>query len=267
MNRALSLSAIAVASLATASADAQFLGWTMTSRTVSVSNTYLVNVFAVVQNETDVLINVFGPLSNPSNGIITTTSPGGFLQGTGAQSVFAPSGSQSWTTLDSFLTIGGGYNSSTGVWSANASTLGDPLWNRAYFDTGIGESVTVNAFGTPSNGTGFVNPYVSYVPQSAGWFHQGSVDPLTHPGRARSLAGIEDIRVANSQGAAAGQFGVLVAQFYMLDNLDLNFRMSATVRLADGNTESKNAEVVLPAPGGIAILGVAGVIGARRRRH
>ncbi|MFM9144405.1 MAG: hypothetical protein ACKORL_03300, partial [Phycisphaerales bacterium] len=114
------IAALGAASLA-ATASADFVGWTANVRTVS--GGFLVNVFAVVDNSTDVLLNVAGGSPGlPSAGYVRTNSSGGFLQGTGAQSVFAPSGSQNWTTLDSFLTVGGGFNTTTNAWLGNSAT-------------------------------------------------------------------------------------------------------------------------------------------------
>jgi hypothetical protein len=95
-------------------ANADFIGWTANVR--NVSGGYLINVFAVTDNSTDVILNVYGGTpGTPGAGFITTNSAGGFKQGAGAQGVWAPSGSQNWTTLDSFLTVGGSFNTITGT--------------------------------------------------------------------------------------------------------------------------------------------------------
>lgn len=94
--------------ICTCAASADFVGWTATAR--SVSGGMLVNVFAVTNSATDRLISVYG--GRPSNpGFISTNSPGGFLQGAGALGAFRPDGNQSWETADSFMTIGGGFDS------------------------------------------------------------------------------------------------------------------------------------------------------------
>lgn len=258
--------AVALAGSLASVSQAGFVGWTATVREVPVSGGYLVNVFAVTDNATDVLLNVFGGTAgNPNAGFITTTSHGGFLQGGGAQAQFAPAGSQSWTTLDSFLTVGGGFNSSTGAWTANSSTVGDPPWLRSYFDSAVGDTVQVNAFNTPSNGDGFTNPYVSYIPETAGWFFAGATDPATSPGRSRSLAGLTNRVASSNAAAAAGTLGVMVAQFYLLDD-QLSWRMGATVRQSDGSTSVNTFSLVVPAPGAVALLAAAGLVGTRRRR-
>jgi MYXO-CTERM domain-containing protein len=264
------IAALGAASLA-ATASADFIGWTSNVR--SVSGGYLVNVFAVVDNSTDVLLNVAGGSPGlPTAGYVRTNSTGGFLQGTGTQSVFAPSGSQSWTTLDSFLTVGGGYSTTTGNFTGNGATAGDPPWNVTYTDTDVGESVTVNAFNTQSNETGFTNRYTNNVPATGGWFIAGSSSP------ARNLSVLANRLYSSSAAAAAGNAGMMVAQLYVADlslagsrefGKVIEWKMSATVRRLDGSTSNQSFQFVIgevvPAPGALAILGLAG-LAARRRR-
>ena len=264
------IAAFGAASLA-ASASADFVGWTANVR--NVSGGVLVNVFAVVNNSTDVLLNVAGGSPGlPTAGYIRTNASGGFLQGAGAQSVFAPSGSQGWTTLDSFLTIGGGYSTTTGNFSANGATAGDPPWNVTYFDTDIGENVTVSGFNTPSNTSGFTNRYTNNIPATAGWFVAGSSSP------ARNLSVLTNRLYSSSAAAATATAGMMVAQLYV-SNLSLaggstfgtviEWKMSATVKRLDGSTSNASFEFVIgelvPAPGALAILGLAGLTARRRR--
>jgi MYXO-CTERM domain-containing protein len=257
------IAAFGAASLA-ASASADFVGWTANVRTVT--GGYLVNVFAVVNNSNDVLLNVAGGSPGlPSAGYVRTNSAGGFLQGTGAQAVFAPSGNQNWSTLDSFLTVGGGFNTTSGAWLANSATQGDPPWNVTYTDTETGDPTTVSGFNTQSNDTGFNNRYTNNVPATAGWFVAGSSSP------ARSLAGLTN-RVASSGGAAAtGNAGMMVAQLFVAElgnGKNIEWKMSATVRRTDNTTSNASFQFVIdqvPAPGALAILALAGLTARRRR--
>ena len=250
-------STVASAALASA-ASAEFLGWTANSR--AVSGGFLVNVYAVVSSSSDVLLNVYGGTAGtPSAGSITTGAAGGFKQGAGAQSVWAPSGSQSWTTLDSFLTIGGGLTS-TGNWTGNSATAGDPPWNVTYFDTALEENVTVNAFSTQSNADGFTNPYTNVIPATGGFFLAGASS------QARSLATLTN-RIASSNAAAAsGSLGMMIGQFY-LASLDLTLtNMGVSVNQGTGTPVNQGVfNLVIPAPGAIALLAVAGVASRRRR--
>jgi MYXO-CTERM domain-containing protein len=259
-----SLFVSSVASLTLASAaSADFVGWTSSVRTVT--GGYLVNIFAATNNSTDVILNVYGGTEGqPSAGSITTNSAGGFLQGAGTQGVWAPVGSQNWTTLDSFLTIGGGFNTTSQAFLANGNTAGDPPWNVTYTDTDTGETASANAFNTASNASGFENPYLNNIPATGGFFIAGTTSP------ARSLAALGANRNASSNAAAAAaSFGMLVGQFYVaqLSSEAVKFtNMGATLRRSDNSLSQAAFNVTVPAPGALALLGVAGLASGRRRR-
>jgi hypothetical protein len=244
-------------------ANADFIGWTANVR--NVSGGYLINVFAVTDNSTDVILNVYGGTpGTPGAGFITTNSAGGFKQGAGAQGVWAPSGSQNWTTLDSFLTVGGGFNTTTQTFLGNGNTAGDPPWNVNYTDTDTGETATANAFNTASNASGFENPYLNNIPATGGFFIAGTSSP------ARSLAALGANRNASSNAAAAAAgFGMLVGQFYVaqlgVDSVKFT-NMGATLRRSDNSLSQAAFNIsVIPAPGALALLGVAGFASRRRR--
>jgi MYXO-CTERM domain-containing protein len=257
------VAALGAASLvSTASAD--FIGWTSNVRTVT--GGYLVNVFAVVNNSTDVLLNVAGGSPGlPSAGYIRTNSAGGFRQnGTGSQSVFKPVLNQSWTTLDSFLTVGGDF--SGGNFRGNTSTQGDPPWNVPT------DSLSIDAFSTPSDpDAGFVNRYTNNVPVTAGWFLAGSA------ASALNLSVLTNRLYSSSAAAGSANAGMMVAQLFVSElslagsrelGKVIEWKMSATVRRLDGSTSNASFELVIgevPAPGALAILGLAG-LAARRRR-
>jgi MYXO-CTERM domain-containing protein len=256
----LGLGAVAAA---TSVASADFVGWTSSVRIVT--GGYLVNVFAATNNSSDVILNVYGGTAGqPSAGSITTNSAGGFLQGAGTQGVWAPSGSQNWTTLDSFLTIGGGFNTTSQAFLANGNTAGDPPWNVTYTDTDTGETASANAFNTPSNESGFTNPYLNNIPATGGFFIAGTSSP------ARSLASLGAARSTSSNAAAAAAtFGMLVGQFYVaqLSSEAVKFtNMGATLRRTDNTLSQAAFNVTVPAPGALALLGVAGLASGRRRR-
>ena len=257
-----------VASMFVASAaSAQVLGLTATTRLQSDGN-YLVNVWVVVGSSTNVLTSVSGG----QIGSITTNAVGGFRQGTGTgQGLWAPSGSQSWTTLDSFMTCGGSLNTTTGVWTGNGTTTGDPNWNVTYFDTDLGESQTANAFNTPSNASGFTNPYINTVAPAGGWFLPGTSSP------ARSLASLNSLpRLYVSvpgQNAAAGTFGIMIAQLYVSGQTASGggasiFFNNMRVFLGSADNQLISSFFIfghIPAPGAMALLGIARLAGGRRR--
>jgi len=230
----------------------------------SVAGGSLINVFAVVDNSSDVILSVYGSnAQSPNAGFVTTTAAGGFIQGAGAQGVWAPSGSQSWSTLDSFLTVGCSYSTTTGVWTGSSATQGDPSWNVSYYDTAIAETTTANAFNAASNGDGFTNPYTSTIPALAGFFLPGGSSS-----RARSLASLAGIRSTSSNAtAAAGTFGMMIGQFYVAGaEANLSLKLGATVRRASGSISQDTFTLTVPAPGAVALLGVAGLMAGRRRR-
>ena len=198
---------LAASGLVAGAAHADIVG--LTARVKRVPDGYIVHVFAATNDPGDLITSLGGG----QTGRVQTNSPGGFLHAasSGSLSVFAPAGSQSWTTLDSFLTVGSGLNTTTGVWTANSATEGDPNWNVTYFDTANQEHTTVNGFRTPSNSSGFQNPYTATMPWAPGWFLSGNSSP------ARSLSGIGDRDFSSSAAAAAASHGMLVAQLYVLE--------------------------------------------------
>jgi MYXO-CTERM domain-containing protein len=254
--------AVLLCSALASTTQASFVGWTSTVR--SVAGGSLINVFAVVDNSGDVLLSVYGSnAQSPNAGFVTTTSAGGFIQGAGAEGVWAPTSNQSWTTLDSFLTVGGAFNTTSGTFLGNSASLGDPSWNVSYFNTVSGETETANAFAAASNGDGFTNPYTNTIPALAGFYLSGgSSSP------ARSLASLASIRSTSSNAtAAAGTFGMMIGQFYVTDsNSILNLKLGATVRRASGSVSQDTFTLTVPAPGAVALLAVAGLTAGRRRR-
>jgi hypothetical protein len=207
------------------SVEASVIGMTSTVRRVP--GGHLINIFAVTDSSSDRLfyVSAYSGCNPQFDCGISTNSAGGFLQGIGGQSVFAPSGDQSWTTIDSFLTLGGTLVAATGEWRARfTESEGSGLfWNVTYVDTVTGTPVTVDSFMTASNTTGFLNPNTSAVPPRAGWWYPYSISGMP---LARSLVSIGGARQpyvgtgglsygSSSAAAADGQWGFLVAQFHV----------------------------------------------------
>jgi hypothetical protein len=267
-----------VASMFVASAaSAQVLGLTATTRLQTDGN-YLVNVWAVtgayvIPTPPSTAANAVISVSGGQNGSITTNAVGGFRQGTGTQGVWAPAGAQNWNTLDSFLTVGGSFLTSSQSWTANTNTGGDPNWNVSYFDTSTEEQATANAFNTPSNSdNGFINPYITSVAPAGGWVLPGGTSSI-----ARSLALLTNRQNADAAGqaagsAAAGSNGVMIAQFYVSGTTSTGaeakiFFNGMRVFLA-GGLDARTIDtftINIPAPGAVALLGLAGLAGRRRR--
>lgn len=259
---ALVLVPIALSALAS-NANADFVGWTASAR--SVGGGFLVNVFAVTNSATDRLFNVYG--SNPKSpnaGYITTTSAGGFLQGAGTQSVFLSEEFQSSSTLDSFLTVGAYWDPTSSSWLADNATVGDPVWNVTY-TAANGNLRTANSFnvrsGSPPLHTAFVNPNTHSVPATAGWFLTGAA------AGAWDLSVLPNRVASSNAAAAAGTHGMMVAQLYVAQ-LNLDWKMGATIGRANGSVSQGTYTLqIVPAPGALALLGVAGLASGPRRRR
>jgi hypothetical protein len=257
-----------VATAITASpANADFIGWTASVR--DVAGGHLVNVFAATSSAGDSLVSVFGG-SAGNAGYVTTDSAGGVLQSSAARSTFAAEIGQEWDAPDSFLTIGGGLDSATGTWSANAATIGDATW--LFTDQGGGSR---NGFSTRTDiPAGLMNPWTNAIPTNGGWYLAGGTSP------ARNLASLGANRLshevsggvhfgASSGAAAAASNGIMVAQLWVADlggetGASIQWRMGATIRRSNGTVQQNVFAFTVPAPGG-AIL-AASVFAKRRRR-
>jgi hypothetical protein len=244
-------SAFFAASIIASTAAADFIGWTATVR--QVDGGFLVNVFAATNDPGDVILNIAGGSPGiPSEGYVRVVNiPGGFRQGSDAAGVFRPTSGQGWTSLDSFLTVGGGFDSATGAWSGNLITQGDPPWVVTYQDTELGP-VSVNGFDAWTNSTGFVNPYVNVIPSTGGWFIAGVTSP------ARSFGAIQSIRLpfesiggqaygASSAAAASATHGFMVGQLWVPyltalgpGNSLIEWKMSANLRRTNGTISNAN---------------------------
>ena len=240
MKRAFVFVASAVA-LATTSADAGVLGFSSFARAASNGNT-VIDVFAVMSNASDRLLNVY-------NANLTTTQGGStlatFVQQTGtATRGWKPDANTSTRNniVDSFMTIG--------------VDGGAPYGGEYYASAGTG------ADGNFTNWSSLAPT----VPVNAGWF----LSPPTLPDNvAESMVGIVGVRTDSSAAAAGSNLGVWCAHFVIASG-DVGARWwNATAASKDGitggtvtNTGTMN---MVPAPGALALLGVAGFASRRRR--
>ena len=233
MKRAFVFVASAVA-FATTSADAGVLGFSSFTRTVSNGNT-VIDVFAVMSNASDRLLNI-------DNANLTTTqggsTPSTYVQQAGIATRFwepVVFSSARSNIVDSFVTIGvdGGapYN---GEYYASAVTI---VFGR-------GDQVLLNA----------------------GWFLS-----TTLPGNlAESMSGMTGTRTDSSAAAAGSNLGVWCAHLVIAPGNVGERWWNATAAAKDGvtgatvmNTGTMN---MVPAPGALALLGVAGFASRRRRK-
>jgi hypothetical protein len=233
--------AIAVVGAASliASADAGVLGYSAFVRTASNGN-IVIDVFTVVSNASDRLLNVYN--------VNLTTTMGGSTLATFVQQ--AGTATRGWkpdydtstrnNIVDSFMTIGvDGGAPYEGQYYASASTTPD-----YYFTSWSALAPT--------------------VPANAGWF----LSPPTLPNNlAESMVGVVGTRVNSSSGAAASNLGVWCAHLVMAPGTASVF-WNATSAVKDGVTGATvmYTGTLFPAPGALALLGVAGFASRRRRK-
>jgi len=248
----------AAASAVVASADAGFLGFVASSRTVGAYT--VVDVFAGVQNASDKFLNVYN-----------TTSNGTFYQAAGlANKTWKPDSANfnsTRTSIDSFMTAGtysgGAYG---GEYYASTNTNGDP-----------------NFTGTSWSGTPASAPATT-IPANAGWY---TGDPFSVDNQAQLLAPLsvgytrfnsfataQSGNTNGSVGSANAQYGIWCSHIVIAGTLNANLMTSliswsASASIKDGVTSATDQRIstfaAVPAPGALALLGVAGFASRRRR--
>ena len=260
------MKAVAIAIVGTASivasADAGFLGFVAFIRPCG-GNT-VIDVYLGVSNASDKFLNVY-------NANISTTLPGGFVQKAGlATKTWRPDTAGCTSTRntcdDSFFTAGtfsgGAYG---GEYCASINTNGD-----------------VNFTGSSWNATpGSQAP--TTVPANAGWY---TGDPTSIDNRAESLSlpgmGVRWDTLATpaigntsgSLGSANANYGIWCAHLVVAGTnaviMGNNVLWSASASIKDGVTGGTDQRTSggggwVPAPGALALLGIAGFASRRRR--
>ena len=251
--------AIAGAASLVASADAGLAGFVAYSRNVG-ANT-VIDVFAAVTNASDKFLNVYDLTSN-----------GTFVQKAGlATKTWKPDVSGFTSTRntadDSFMTSGtfsgGSYG---GEYYASSNTVADPNF------TGTSWSATP------------ASPAATAIPNLAGWY---TGDPTSVDNNAElmsawagSFARTDSALVSASGGYAAPASSVGATRGIWISHLvvagqnkqiGVDFTFAAFASIKDGvsgaTTQAKFqfTNPPVPAPGAIALLGVAGLLSRRRR--
>ena len=227
----------------TFASHAGFVGFVASARNAG-GNT-VIDVYAGVQNASDRFLNVYDLQSN-----------GVFVQKAGtATKTWKPDTtlftSTRATNDDSFMTAG-------------ASTFpGDP---EVY--AGGTTSADPNFSGTSWNATPG-SASATTIPSNAGWY---SNDPLSADNAAESLAGLSNrVNASTVNAAPVAQFGVWVAHLVVAGEgkvIGVDFSFSAFASIKDGlngAVSQGSSAFPVPAPGAVALLGLAG-LAARRRR-
>ena len=242
MKRALFF-AVSSVSVVASSADAGFLGFAGFSRTIGANR--VIDVVAVVSNSSDRLLNVYNGSFANNGGAGGSTF---FIQQAGLSTRgFKPDAASSSRNngVDSFCTIG--------------VQGGAPYYGEYY------------AAGNTGPDGGFTTGWTTLgntMPANCGWF----ISPPTGPDNvSESLANFSGTRANSSAAAAGGSFGVWLGHWVFAGNTT-SALISCTVSVKDGvsgatvtNTATNFDQLAIPAPGAIALLGVAGLASRRRR--
>ena len=238
-----------------AGANAAFLGITGTNyQVVDGSHQYSVmDIYADFNGNYDKLVNYYGVTSHTSfvrtslNGVLNTGSSllpsngAAFAQASGTG--WMPSASAASNAWDSFVTIG----ARTQDYTASSITA-DPNFLNG----------NTNGAGTVAGGSNSTGLY-----QGAGWY---TASPLDIADLAGTYA---DKRIM------LGRFSVETTNMLTTDVLTIQFKGNVTMKvngtIAGGGTTSQPffdetfTYGYVPAPGAIALLGLAGLMGRRRR--
>ncbi len=236
--------AVSAVSAVAASANAGFQGFVASVR--DVGSYTVIDIFAGVTNQSDKFLNAYDMS-------ISTTVAGGFVQGSDlTNKTWKPAGfSSTRNTLDSFMTAGtysgGQYGSE---FYASSNTNGDPAFN-----------------GTSWNGT-LLSAAATTVPQNAGWY---TGDPTSIDNAAESLAGMVG-RVNGTTGAGVpSSWGIWISHIVLAGNgrtlgTDVSYAGFASIKDGLSGAVSQGASTfAVPAPGAVALLGLAGFASRRRR--
>ena len=222
-----------------ASANAGFLGFVGSVRTVG-ANT-VIDVFAGVSNASDKFLNVYNTVSNNV-----------FVQKAGlATKTWKPDANGFTSTRntldDSFMTAGtfsgGSYG---GEYYASANTNGDPNFTGSSWNA------------TPAS------PAATTIPNLAGWY---TGDPTSVDNVSESIAGL--VNRQNLSGGESATRGIWCAHF-VVANSGGNINFSAFTSIKDGVTggtsqAQSSGTFFVPAPGALALVGLAGFASRRRR--
>ncbi|MEN9640868.1 MAG: hypothetical protein RIR77_57 [Planctomycetota bacterium] len=230
--------AVSAVSAVTSSVNAGFLGFVASARNVG-GNT-IVDVFAGVSNASDKFLGVYNTVSDTV-----------FVQQAGL-------GTKTWkpdtngetstrnTLNDSFMTAGTwtGGAAYGGEYYASASTNGDANFTGTSWNA------------TPSSDA------ATTIPNLAGWY---TLNPTSVDNVSESLLGM--VGRVNGTGAAGATRGIWCAHLVIAGN-NAAWNFSALASIKDGLTgveASGTSTFAVPAPGAVALLGLAG-FAARRRR-
>jgi hypothetical protein len=219
--------AAAAAAAVSSLASAAFTGYSVTSNTVGGLTAY--QVFANFNGATDTVLNAFQIHNTNNSGVISGFHHADALTG-GVDSTVAGTWNPQFVlapgAMDSYVCIGGG----EGFASGN-STNADPDFGAAGFN-----QAQIPFLGAPGNTT-----------NGPGWFNSNP---------------------PNLQGRVNAQGRVKLGQFVLGTNdapVTLFLKVGYSNGQAGAPVEFGSGTFTIPAPGALALLGLAGLAGRRRR--
>ena len=250
----------------------------MTKVVSGVTRTYsAIDVFVDCNNAADYIVNVYGQrtssatksvISTVKNGVINAatatnaTAANGVLfnQGTGTNKGWNPDFDNTDGLFDSFVTIGARTQEAAGNPDSGNGLSKDPSFSNY--------SSSTSGFGTLRTGT------TSTTDAGPGWF---SSDPNNVMNKAGSYA---DMKIM------LGHFVVDITDYLGTSNsIQLSFLATYTIKIggtvqqqnrtSPGSPTQTTSSVpltfdfmpVVPTPGAVALIGVAGAFFGKRRRH
>ena len=245
-----------------ASADAGFNGFVALAK--QQGGNVIVDIYTAVGNASDKFLNVY-------NLNASTTAAGGFFQATGlANKTWKPDSANFASTrnsVDSFMTAGT-YSGAAygGEFYASTNTNADP-----------------NFTGTSWNASP-ASAAATTIPANAGWY---TGDPTSVDNSAQLLAPLAvgytrfdtgataaSGGTAGSTGSASSLYGIWCSHIVVAGTLNANLMTSliawsGSASIKDGvsgaTTQAISTFAAVPAPGALALLGVAGFASRRRR--
>jgi MYXO-CTERM domain-containing protein len=238
-----------------AAADAGFVGFVASARNVGAYT--VIDIFAGVQNASDKFLNVYNLTGS-------TTAAGGFYQAAGlSNKTWKPDAANFTATrnsIDSFMTAGtysgGAYG---GEYYASTNTNGDPNFTGNSWNASPASAAATT------------------IPALAGWY---TGDPTSVDNNSESIVGLTNrvngtLASATSgggPGTTSAAYGIWCSHLVITGNYAgaaafSVVQFSAFVSIKDGITgaTSQLSSSFAPAPGALALLGVAGFASRRRR--
>ena len=242
----------------------------MTKVVSGVTRTYsAIDVFVDCNNAADYIVNVYGQrtssatksvISTVKNGVINAatatnaTAANGVLfnQGTGTNKGWNPDFDNADGLYDSFATIGGRTQDAAGNPDSGNQLAKDPSF--ANF------SSSTSGFGTLRTGT------TSTTDDGPGWY---SADPNNAMNKAGSYADLKIMLghfvVDVTSLLATNSSGAFINTLTLTFNGNITIKVGGVTQQQPQFANSFNFLTPIPAPGAIALVGLAGLVSRRRK--